>query len=86
MSIAQNMIAEIKLRAERRAGEISKELPTASGTRTDITSYHDDTRLQTKEEALQQAGITRLQASRFEAVASIPEEVFEAEIIEVKAK
>jgi hypothetical protein len=80
------MIAEIKLRAERRAGELSKELPTAPGTRTDITSRHDVARLQTKEEILKEADITPKQAERFEAVASIPTAVFEAEILEVKAK
>lgn len=81
----QNMIAEIKLRAERRAGELSKDLPVAPGKRTDITSGHDVARLETKADALKEAGISPKQAARFEAVASLPEEVFEAHIGETVA-
>lgn len=82
----QNMIAEIKIRAERRGGELSREIPKNSGKRTDLTSGHDVQRLKTKTEVLREAGIDRKQANRWEAEAAIPEEVFEQHIAQTKAE
>jgi N6-adenosine-specific RNA methylase IME4 len=77
----QNMIAEIKLRAERRAGELIGEMPKAKGAAEPEwkTRSHDVT-------TLSDLGISKMQSSRFQAVASLPEEIFEAHIIETKAK
>lgn len=77
----QNKIAEIKLRCERRIGEMTREMPKAQGARTDLTSSHDVT----KKKALKDAGFNKMQASRFEAIASLPEETFEAHVARVKA-
>lgn len=85
----QNMIAEIKLRAERRAGELIKEMPKATGAMGNpngqgapIVRSHDET---AQPPTLNDLGITKSQSSRWQSIASVPEEVFEAEIIEVLA-
>lgn len=80
----QNNVAEIKIRAERRIGEFSKELPKAQGIRTDLTSNHDGEKL--KKEVLGSVGIDPAHASRYESLASIPEKQFEEHIKETKEK
>lgn len=88
----QNACAEIKLRAERRAGEILKEMPKNEGGGNGSNQYErratgnkmlpvaDDT------PTLSDIGLTKTQSSRFQSIASIPSEIFEARIIETKAK
>lgn len=80
----QNNIAEIKIRAERRIGEFSRELETHERIRTDLTANHDGEQIQTKTQVLKDVGIDIAHASRYEAIASIPEEKFESEIIKKK--
>jgi hypothetical protein len=75
----QNNVSEIRIRAERRIGEFSKELPKEQGKRTDLTSSHDGKKL-----ILSDAGIRHHE--RYEAIADIPEEIFEKHIQEVKEK
>lgn len=75
---SQNYCAEIKLRAERRIGEFSMELPKNERARTDITALHDDTQFKT--DILKDAGLNRVQAHRFETIASLPEKMFEEHI------
>ena len=53
----QNNIAEIKIRAERRIGEFSRELETHERIRTDLTANHDGEQIQTKTQALKDVGI-----------------------------
>jgi len=77
----QNDIAEIKLRAERRIGEFSRELPKNERARTDLSAPHDGK--QTKTSILADAGI--IHPERYEAIASLPEAEFEKHIVEVKA-
>ena len=43
--IVQNDIAEIKIRAERRAGELLKEMPKAQGKRTDLLTASEDVKI-----------------------------------------
>ncbi|PIR05506.1 hypothetical protein COV56_02710 [Candidatus Kuenenbacteria bacterium CG11_big_fil_rev_8_21_14_0_20_37_9] len=74
----QNNAADIKLRAERRIGELSRELPIKQGNRSDLTSSHDGKKL-----SLKQLGIQHHE--RYEAIASLPEKEFEKHIQEVKA-
>lgn len=76
----QNKVAEIKLRAERKIGEFSKELPTNKGARTDLTSPHDGEKL--KMDILKNAGITH--PERYEAIASLPDNMFEEHIQKIK--
>lgn len=78
----QNMIAEIKLRAERRAGELIKELPKNEGGRPEKTPAIVSV---VSSPTLAELGISHKQSSRFQAIAAIPEPVFEAQILETKA-
>jgi DNA methylase len=72
----QNVVAEIKLRAERRAGEILAEMERQGrgGDRGNqhLAKSHDGT-LPT----LAEIGISRKQSSRWQQIAAIPETVFE---------
>lgn len=61
----QNQCAEVKLRAERRAGELLAVMPKNPGGRSTC-------------DTLSQVGIERHQSSRWQRVAAIPEERFEA--------
>lgn len=77
----QNNICEIKLRAERKIGQMSKDMPKAQGTRTD-TSVHRVP----KYKHLDDVGIKVQEAKRYEKIAELPEEKFEEIIQETKAK
>lgn len=65
---------EIKLRAERRAGELLKEIPREQGKRNDATLSQGDTKLA---DTLEENEITRQTASKWQKIASIPEDKFE---------
>lgn len=81
---SQNMIAEIKLRAERRAGELLQEMEKATGTRGDIPEKVTGGRIMRPPvqdvPTLAEVGITKSQSSRWQAIATVPEEVFEQHI------
>lgn len=80
---AQNHAAEIKIRAERRAGELLREVERSNGARTDITSFAPQTRFQ---EALKDAGVKSTQtAHKWQSIAGMPEPDFEAHVAQVKA-
>lgn len=74
----QNNVAEIKLRAERKIGEFSRELPKEQGSRTDLTSSHDGNKLS----ILKDAGIQHYE--RYEAMAELPQDVFDNHIMKIK--
>lgn len=74
----QNYAAEIKIRAERKAGELLAEMPKQHGARR--SDLHDES-----PPTLSEIGITHIQSHRFQEVASIPEPVFEEAIAETKA-
>lgn len=76
--IMQNNIADVKIRAERRIGEFSKDLPTAQGKYQQ--TVHDEQ--SDKTSILKDAGIKNYQ--RYEAIANLPEEAFEEHIKVVK--
>lgn len=76
----QNRCAEIKLRAERRAGEMLRETERAQGARTD-TSRQPDAKLPFRS-ALREVDIPEPTARRWQTVAAIPEERFEAHLRE----
>lgn len=77
----QNMIAEIKLRAERRAGELLEEMPKAQGKRTDL-ELSNIVLPSSDAPTLADLGISKIQSSRWQSIAGIPEPVFEAAIEE----
>ncbi|MGH8498024.1 MAG: hypothetical protein ACRERV_04330 [Methylococcales bacterium] len=67
-------VAEIKMRAARRIGEISKGLETNERARADLRSSGGT---QTKTESLKQAEISKTGVIRYEKLAEIPEADFE---------
>jgi hypothetical protein len=73
----QNMCAEIKLRAERRIGEMLKETVPHGGGNPQLS--HDGT---VRPPKLPELGITRNQSSRWQAIASLPEKTFEEQVRE----
>ncbi len=75
----QNQCAEIKLRAERRAGEILAELPKKRGSRP------PDAGLQPATPSLDKLGIDKTESSRWQKLAAIPEEVFDRHVQNVKS-
>src|SRR5262245_61797897 len=84
----QNDIAEIKLRAERRAGEMLREGADTGDrrTRNDGASRKVSQAVTPSEPApsLEEIGISRMQSSRWQSIASIPEAEFEQVIQETK--
>ena len=79
---AERQAANVRLRAERRAGELLKVLARAQGARNDTLS-----RPVTKSayaEALEETGMSRQQAHNFQALANVPEEDFEAALADPK--
>lgn len=68
--VVQNHAAEIKLRAERKAGELllkmEKQNGARDGKRSDIVSPR-----------LEEVGVTRKQSSRWQAEAKVPEKQFQ---------
>lgn len=88
----QNQCAEISVRASRRAGELLREMPKNGGAKGQLNGDvpkgtklvggnialppTDDT------PTLSELGIEKMQSSRFQAIAAVPEEIFEAVIRE----
>lgn len=75
----QNVGAEMKLRAERRLGELLRQTPKHPGAR----AGNDETRLQTAT-AFRDIGIEKTQAHRCQRIAGLPEQDFEQHIAEVR--
>lgn len=79
---AQNHAAEIKLRAQRRAGELLDAMPKAQGG-----EYKNTGKGYIPVNApprLEDIGVTKIQSSQWQAIASIPDDEFEEKITEVK--
>lgn len=74
---AQNKCAEIKLRAERKAGEVLAETEMEKGGRPKKNPSHDGS-------SLKDLGINHNQSSRWQQAASVPEAEFEAHIARTK--
>jgi len=80
----QNDIAEIKLRAERRAGELLAEMERGQGQRTDLTSRNDCGKSQYRQ-ALEEVGVAERTAQHWQTEAQVPEEMFEHFVAATKA-
>jgi len=78
----QNDLAEIKLRSERRAGELLQEIPRQEAGRPEKWS-HDATIFKPR---LSDVGISKSQSSRFQKIAGIPVAAFELHIEQTKNK
>lgn len=72
--------AELIVRAERRLGEILDELPKHPGNRNGSGGSEDEP------PKLEDLGVSKKQSSRWQALASIPDEDFEAAIFEAREK
>jgi hypothetical protein len=81
----RNDAAEIKLRAERRAGEMLKE-GAENGDRAKPGNPQWSQAETIAPVKLAEIGINKTQSSRWQCIASIPEEKFEQRIRETKAK
>jgi ParB family chromosome partitioning protein len=79
----QNDICEIKLRAERRAGELLAEMERSNGGRPDKNSYQPGTSFK---EVIDDAGIAKMTAYRWQSIFALPIESFERFIVETKAE
>lgn len=82
----QNNVAEIKVRAERKIGEFSRQLEKHERIRTDLTAPHDGEQKRTKTYILRSSGIDPKHAHRYETMAGIPEQDFENMIAETRRK
>lgn len=80
----QNQCAEIKLRAERRAGEMLGETELSKGGEWEHKEHqlHDVTGALT----LEDLGISKIQSHRWQLEAGVPEEQFEQWLAEIKAR
>ena len=79
---AQNECAEIKIRAERKGGLLLKEMELNKGGRPSQNYSHDVTGFP----SLNDIGVGRMQSSRWQLEASLPDDIFEEYITEVKSK
>ena len=82
---AQNKAAEIKIRAERLAGEFIQKLERGQGKRRDLT-LGNVAQSSPYEEALESACASRRDASRWQLMSKLPVESFEAEIQTAKSR
>src|SRR5262249_50615416 len=77
--------SEIKLRAHVRIGELTSELETYNGSRTDLSPLSSgEKRLKTT--VLRDAGISTVTAHRCEQIAKIPRQDFEEYIQKKRTK
>lgn len=72
------MSADLKLRATRRLGELSRELEGTGPKGGRPKNVPGSGKVSTKSETLKAAGLSTSAAHRAEKVAEIPEEAFEA--------
>lgn len=79
----QNEAAEVKIRAERKAGEMLAMMPKAKPTGSN--QYEDRLHDVTDPPTLADLGIEKIQSHRWQMVASVPDDVFEEHIAETKA-
>ena len=80
---AQNAAAEIKLWAERRAGEMLKVMPKNEGGKPARNRSHDESSLRPK---LSTLGIDHNDSHRWQSIASMPEKDFQRHIEQAKSK
>jgi hypothetical protein len=87
---AQNHAAEIKLRAERRAGELLAGLEKNTGTRGQLVGPGvigpSTVQAPMERPKLADLGISHTQSSRWQTVAAVPEPVFEEHVAQVRGK
>lgn len=88
---SQNDAAEIRLRAERRLGELTAEQPKAKGARNqlagkDSSGGHKTRPPEAQPPTLAEQGIKKQDAAKWQQLAKIPEKKFEKFVTETKEK
>lgn len=73
----------MSLRAERKGGEVSRQLDKAKGGRPTDETRAAVPRVLTKTEQLNAAGVSRRQAQEWERLAAVPEEQFERDLAKI---
>lgn len=73
-------VTEIKVRAERRAGQLLAEMPKAKGELKNSSRSHDSTATKT----LSEIGITKNESSRWQKLAAVTEDQFEHAVAAAK--
>jgi site-specific DNA-methyltransferase (adenine-specific) len=82
----QNQCCELKVRAERRAGELLKEMELDKGggdRKSDNYKNHHSHDATSDSFKLSDIGISKDQSSRWQSIASIPEKIFDDHISEI---
>ena len=77
---AERKAADVRLRAERRTGELLRDMARSQGQRNDLTLSNHATKLVDESEyaaALETAGLSRQTAHRYQQLAEVPSETFE---------
>jgi hypothetical protein len=72
---AERRACEIRLRAERKAGQLLAKMKKAQGKRTDLVARGDQV---DDRQTLSDLSVSKDQSSRWQALANVPEEEFEA--------
>ena len=88
---ASNNATEIKIRAEKLMGDMLRESPKNNGTKGQLNGRNSSggVEVDTAREdtpTLADIGLTKKQSSQFQQIASIPQDIFEGHIAEIKAK
>ena len=73
---AETRAYEIRMRAARKVGQLSKKIEKAQGARSDLVANGHEVR-KSKRQALVDAGMTKEQASDWERLADVPQNRFE---------
>ena len=81
----ERWLAEIRLRAKRRIGELSRELETSAGAGGHNRRSSQPREEPTKKATLAAAGLSTSEANRCEKLAAVPEAAFEEVIEKAKA-
>ena len=81
---AANHAAEVKLRAERKAGELLQQLERSNGGRPAENPSQPVTQPSEYSAVLQESDINRMTAHRWQTVATVPDEVFEEHVATVQ--
>ena len=74
---AQNQAAEIKVRAERKAGELIAKMEKAKKGNRHIKNEERSSAEPSKTKQLESIGVSKTQAHRLEQMAAVPDETFE---------
>lgn len=77
---AEERAREIRLRAERKCGQMLSDMPRSQGHRSDLTSPHDGKKSFSNER--ERAGISAKQAENWQKLAGVPDNLFEQALSE----